>query len=139
MSGNFLIIAQRGIFIIFFMSARSRLASLSHHLSSSSTPNQFGSVVDTSEVCGIIGYVGNGTAANYVIDGLRILENRGYDSAGITTISTDKRLVCTKYASNDTTSDAMIKLAQVAPSMIFFLLFNDIFSYFIHFYLLLFK
>jgi glutamine---fructose-6-phosphate transaminase (isomerizing) len=34
-------------------------------------------------VCGIVGYVGNQTALDVVIEGLRRLEYRGYDSAGV--------------------------------------------------------
>jgi len=34
-------------------------------------------------MCGIVGYVGKQTAQNVLIDGLRKLEYRGYDSAGI--------------------------------------------------------
>ena len=34
-------------------------------------------------VCGIVGYVGARQAQDVVIDGLRRLEYRGYDSAGI--------------------------------------------------------
>jgi len=34
-------------------------------------------------MCGIFGYVGNKTAAPILLDGLRTLEYRGYDSAGI--------------------------------------------------------
>lgn len=37
-------------------------------------------------MCGIVGYVGNEDAVNYVIEGLRRLEYRGYDSTGIATI-----------------------------------------------------
>ena len=34
-------------------------------------------------MCGIVGYVGKGEASHFLIDGLRRLEYRGYDSAGI--------------------------------------------------------
>jgi len=34
-------------------------------------------------MCGIVGYIGNKNALNPVIDGLKALEYRGYDSAGI--------------------------------------------------------
>lgn len=34
-------------------------------------------------MCGIVGYVGSGEASDFLIDGLRRLEYRGYDSAGI--------------------------------------------------------
>ena len=34
-------------------------------------------------MCGIIGYVGNQKAATVLIEGLKRLEYRGYDSAGI--------------------------------------------------------
>lgn len=44
-------------------------------------------------MCGIIGYKGNKDAANIVIEGLKRLEYRGYDSFGIATISEGKLLV----------------------------------------------
>ena len=34
-------------------------------------------------MCGIVGYIGNKDASEFLIDGLRRLEYRGYDSAGI--------------------------------------------------------
>ncbi len=37
-------------------------------------------------MCGIVGYVGSARAAEYVIEGLKRLEYRGYDSAGIATV-----------------------------------------------------
>src|ERR1044072_3688449 len=47
-------------------------------------------------MCGIVGYVGEKSAQDVVIEGLRRLEYRGYDSAGIAlvhdgTILSDKR------------------------------------------------
>jgi glucosamine--fructose-6-phosphate aminotransferase (isomerizing) len=38
-------------------------------------------------MCGIIGYIGSSEATPILIDGLRRLEYRGYDSAGVATIS----------------------------------------------------
>ncbi len=37
-------------------------------------------------MCGIVGYIGKSTATPILLDGLRRLEYRGYDSAGITTV-----------------------------------------------------
>ncbi len=37
-------------------------------------------------MCGIVGYVGSPKAAEFVLDGLKRLEYRGYDSAGIATV-----------------------------------------------------
>lgn len=34
-------------------------------------------------MCGIVGYVGDRQAAEFLLDGLSKLEYRGYDSAGI--------------------------------------------------------
>ena len=47
-------------------------------------------------MCGIVGYVGGKSAQDVVIEGLRRLEYRGYDSAGIAliddgTLASDKR------------------------------------------------
>ncbi len=40
-------------------------------------------------MCGIVGYVGNQQVVDVVIEGLRKLEYRGYDSAGIAVINRD--------------------------------------------------
>lgn len=40
-------------------------------------------------MCGIVGYIGNKDGIKPVIDGLKALEYRGYDSAGISLISND--------------------------------------------------
>ena len=37
-------------------------------------------------MCGIVGYVGNKNAQDFLISGLKRLEYRGYDSAGIVTL-----------------------------------------------------
>lgn len=69
--------------------------------------------LETVSCCGIVGVVGQEPAARFLLDGLRILESRGYDSAGIATADpTSKELTTTKFASTQTTCDAIEKLAD---------------------------
>ncbi|GAA2299974.1 glutamine--fructose-6-phosphate transaminase (isomerizing) [Glycomyces scopariae] len=49
-------------------------------------------------MCGIVGYVGRRSAVDVVLDGLRRLEYRGYDSAGIALVSADGRIEVDKRA-----------------------------------------
>ncbi len=49
-------------------------------------------------MCGIVGYVGPRNAAEFLLAGLRRLEYRGYDSAGIATLTGDGDLAVTKTA-----------------------------------------
>ena len=44
-------------------------------------------------MCGIVGYVGRKKAASILVEGLKNLEYRGYDSAGIATISNNKIII----------------------------------------------
>ncbi len=41
-------------------------------------------------MCGIVGYIGTQTAVNVLIEGLERLEYRGYDSAGVATVTEGK-------------------------------------------------
>lgn len=53
-------------------------------------------------MCGITAFLSkNKEASEYLFNGLQILQNRGYDSAGICTINRNKKLINTKYASTD--------------------------------------
>ena len=49
-------------------------------------------------MCGIIGYLGKKEAAPIILDGLRRMEYRGYDSAGITVLHPDGKLNTVKRA-----------------------------------------
>ena len=44
-------------------------------------------------MCGIVGYIGKKQASPILLEGLKRLEYRGYDSAGISTITTGKLLI----------------------------------------------
>lgn len=61
-------------------------------------------------MCGIVGFIGEEPCAEYLLKGLTILENRGYDSAGIASIDHKQNLITSKFASVDTTCDAIEKL-----------------------------
>jgi glucosamine--fructose-6-phosphate aminotransferase (isomerizing) len=52
-------------------------------------------------MCGIIGYLGTENFLPYVISGLKLIQNRGYDSVGIATIQ-DSSLSTIKFASTNT-------------------------------------
>ena len=41
-------------------------------------------------MCGIVGYLGQQQAQDILLEGLRRLEYRGYDSAGLATLTQDK-------------------------------------------------
>lgn len=60
-----------------------------------------------AENCGIVGVVGAEDARAILLEGLTVLQNRGYDSAGLATISPEKTLMVTKYASLGSTSDSI--------------------------------
>lgn len=66
-----------------------------------------------NETCGIVAAVGTDGCAEYLLEGLSILENRGYDSAGMTTYdAATGDLVTSKFASAGTTSDALQQLRR---------------------------
>ena len=91
------------------VSALRRLEMLSHHFPQG--------IVSTKDSCGIIAVIGGSLpSSHYVMEGLTILQNRGYDSAGFVTITQDGDFNCSKFASENTTSDALDKLKSAMPS-----------------------
>lgn len=52
-------------------------------------------------MCGISGFIGNDQAFDYLMFCLKMLQNRGYDSAGLATIDDDGKLTVCKHASGD--------------------------------------
>ncbi len=63
-------------------------------------------------MCGIVGYVGTGEASEYLLEGLRRLEYRGYDSAGIAVANGNRRINVTKTAGR---IDALAKALAEKP------------------------
>jgi glutamine---fructose-6-phosphate transaminase (isomerizing) len=66
-------------------------------------------------MCGIVGYVGSKPALDVVLEGLRRLEYRGYDSAGVALI-TDGALVTAKKAGKIANLDKELADRPLAPS-----------------------
>ncbi len=64
-------------------------------------------------MCGIVGVVGDRDAVKKVIDGLAILESRGYDSAGVATLRDTGEIHTTKFASG-TEANAVTQLRNHA-------------------------
>ena len=66
-------------------------------------------------MCGIVGYVGDKQAQGVVIQGLRRLEYRGYDSAGIALVD-DGRIVSDKRAGKLANLERAIEESPLPPS-----------------------
>ena len=52
-------------------------------------------------MCGIVGYIGRQSAAPIIVEGLRRLEYRGYDSAGVAILTGHHMEVCKKKGKID--------------------------------------
>ena len=66
-------------------------------------------------MCGIVGYVGPQQAQNVVIEGLRRLEYRGYDSAGIAIVS-EQKIQTRKKAGKLANLEAELVDSPISPS-----------------------
>jgi len=72
-------------------------------------------------MCGIVGYVGDKQAVDVIIEGLRRLEYRGYDSAGVALVaddSPDGQLVTRKRAGKLANLEKLLAEEPVPPSTI---------------------
>lgn len=59
-------------------------------------------------MCGIIGYIGKDNSVDHLIKGLRALEYRGYDSAGVAFFDRDSNLHSTKAAGRLTVVEGLL-------------------------------
>jgi len=66
-------------------------------------------------MCGIVGYVGEQSALEVVIEGLRRLEYRGYDSAGVAMIA-DGKLATAKKAGKLANLEVLLEESPMAPA-----------------------
>ncbi len=67
-------------------------------------------------MCGIVGYVGPEEATPILLEGLRRLEYRGYDSAGITVMSDDGLLETVKRPGKIATLEAALDRSELSGS-----------------------
>src|SRR4029079_4799629 len=68
-------------------------------------------------MCGIVGYLGNKNALNPVIDGLRALEYRGYDSAGVAFLSAERADVIKQVGRAEALQNAVKSKIKLNPDL----------------------
>src|SRR5271169_6507925 len=68
-------------------------------------------------MCGIIGYVGNKSAPPILLEGLRRLEYRGYDSAGVAVLDKTNLVVRKKLGKIDEGIARLLKAEPVVGSL----------------------
>ncbi len=66
-------------------------------------------------MCGIVGYVGNKRVVPVIIDGLKRLEYRGYDSAGIAVCGNGEGLQIRRAEGKLRNLEEVIRLPTAAP------------------------
>ncbi len=68
-------------------------------------------------MCGIVGYVGNRNALEFLLEGLHRLEYRGYDSAGVATLTTDGDLGVSKSVGRIATLRGQLEACPLSGSL----------------------
>ncbi|KAF8820286.1 glucosamine-fructose-6-phosphate aminotransferase [Cardiosporidium cionae] len=86
-----------------------------HHVISSVSLWRKKNAMNEAMCCGIVGFLGDKEAIPFLVEGITMLQNRGYDSCGISTRTPENTLVTTKCASCGSTSDCVKTLTKKAP------------------------
>ncbi|MGH7312899.1 MAG: glutamine--fructose-6-phosphate transaminase (isomerizing) [Candidatus Rokuibacteriota bacterium] len=68
-------------------------------------------------MCGIVGYVGDKSAVGIIVDGLKRLEYRGYDSAGVAVLGSNGQLQVRRAAGRIKALEAMLKERPLTGSL----------------------
>mmetsp|Transcript_62183 Transcript_62183/g.92217 ORF Transcript_62183/g.92217 Transcript_62183/m.92217 type:complete len:709 (+) Transcript_62183:254-2380(+) len=92
-------------------SSRSRMTNQYLAAAGAATLLSAGFIDQTTDCCGIAGVVGikgNNDAREFLLEGLTVLKNRGYDSAGLATMpEKGGKMFVTKYASDGDKADSI--------------------------------
>lgn len=70
-------------------------------------------------MCGIIGYLGTGSSVDYVLSGLKLVQNRGYDSVGVGTITKNTSYLLARQPEGTINSSNQIQIIKYASTNTF--------------------
>ena len=72
-------------------------------------------------MCGIVGYIGNRNSLSVIFDGLKRLEYRGYDSAGVALLTGDRIDVVKRIGNIKKLEEALPAFLTIAGMVMVFL------------------